>query len=252
MRRQLTYEIVRKAFDDEGCTLVSTEYVKKKDKLDYICSCGNKAKISFDKFDQGQRCPKCKINKISTKQRHSFEYVKNFFASKGCELLSETYQGNKQKLAYRCDCGNKSLITFAKFQAGQRCSYCKPIKLSEWQIGKKSRNYDHSKTDEERIRDRKYPEYIEWRRKVYARDNYSCQCCGEKGGKLNAHHIESYSKNPHLRTDVNNGVTLCEPCHKRYHADFDRNDADEGSFIEFMSGDYREPPFADDRSWFYE
>jgi hypothetical protein len=35
----------------------------------------------------------------------------------------------------------------------------------------------------------------------------------KKGGSLNAHHIENYSSNPDKRTDVNNGITLCEKCH---------------------------------------
>lgn len=61
-------------------------------------------------------------------------------------------------------------------------------------------------------------EYKEWRAKVFERDNYTCQQCGDnKGGNLNAHHIKEYAKYKELRHDVNNGITLCKHCHKKVH-----------------------------------
>lgn len=64
--------------------------------------------------------------------------------------------------------------------------------------------------------ERNMPEYIEWRRSVYQRDNYTCQKCGNKSD-LNAHHIKPWSGYPELRFDVNNGLTLCKDCHSLEH-----------------------------------
>lgn len=64
---------------------------------------------------------------------------------------------------------------------------------------------------------RKTKEYKEWRKAVFERDNYTCQCCGKRGGKLRAHHIERYRNCIEKRTVLSNGVTLCDECHKKLH-----------------------------------
>ena len=63
-------------------------------------------------------------------------------------------------------------------------------------------------------------EISQWRRRVFARDNYTCQQCGIKpraSGQLNAHHIKSWKDYPNLRFEVSNGRTLCRKCHKEIH-----------------------------------
>jgi len=57
-------------------------------------------------------------------------------------------------------------------------------------------------------------EYKQWRLKVFYRDNFTCQGCNNVGGYLTAHHIKSWAKYPELRFEVNNGITLCDNCHK--------------------------------------
>lgn len=64
---------------------------------------------------------------------------------------------------------------------------------------------------------RRSAEYVEWRKRVFERDDYTCALCGRRGGKLNAHHIKPYSKFSGLRYEIGNGVTLCEKCHKEVH-----------------------------------
>ena len=56
-----------------------------------------------------------------------------------------------------------------------------------------------------------------WREAVYTRDNFTCQICQKQGGRLQAHHIKSFSKFPELRFIVNNGVTFCKSCHIMLH-----------------------------------
>jgi hypothetical protein len=60
-------------------------------------------------------------------------------------------------------------------------------------------------------------EYKAWRDAVFERDDYTCQYCKKRGGKLNAHHIKRFSKFPELRMELTNGITLCSDCHHAVH-----------------------------------
>jgi len=74
--------------------------------------------------------------------------------------------------------------------------------------------------------------YRQWRSDIFTRDNFTCQDCGDnKGGNLEAHHKKSFSSilqkyeittleealNCEELWNINNGITLCEDCHKKIH-----------------------------------
>ena len=80
--------------------------------------------------------------------------------------------------------------------------------------------------------------YRQWRSDIFTRDDFTCQNCGIKGVFLEAHHIESFSKifyRNKIKTrkqailceelwNINNGLTLCEKCHKKTDTYKKRND----------------------------
>lgn len=66
-------------------------------------------------------------------------------------------------------------------------------------------------------------EYLAWRQRVYERDSFTCIACGDtRGGNLCAHHITNFSKVAGGTEEhaVYNGITLCENCHKEFHAKY--------------------------------
>ena len=101
--------------------------------------------------------------------------------------------------------------------------------------GTKNPSYNKELTDLERTIGRKYEEYYKWRLEVYRRDNFTCQICQSNSKGINAHHIESYKTNKEKRTDIDNGITLCVPCHKEFHKIYTRFNNNLGQLIEFKN-----------------
>jgi transposase-like protein len=55
------------------------------------------------------------------------------------------------------------------------------------------------------------------REACFKRDDYTCRDCGQRGGKLNAHHIWPFQSYPDLKFEVSNLLTLCKECHDSFH-----------------------------------
>jgi endogenous inhibitor of DNA gyrase (YacG/DUF329 family) len=109
-----------------------------------------------------------------------------------------------------------------KGKANVYCSRkCKNEYITVLYSGENHPSYNPNLTDENRFDSRHYPEYIEWRRSVYERDDFTCQCCGDnKGGNLIAHHIYNYKEYKDIKTNIDNGITLCKTCHIDFHNTF--------------------------------
>lgn len=85
--------------------------------------------------------------------------------------------------------------------------------------GPLSNNWRGGLTAKNRL-ERSRVEYRKWREAVFRRDNWMCVWCRARNGlgktiKLNADHIKPFALYPDLRLDVDNGRTLCVPCHRK-------------------------------------
>jgi len=57
------------------------------------------------------------------------------------------------------------------------------------------------------------PEYKQWQKMIFKRDNKTCQLCQKTKCRIAAHHIYMKAKYPDKVFDIDNGITLCDKCH---------------------------------------
>lgn len=119
-------EYVYNYFKQYDCELLD-KYKNKDISINYKCHCGNIDSTTFGSF-KNKKYKKCR--KCIGLENYSHDYVYNYFKDNGCELLESKYINNKQKLKYKCECGNINTIKFNTFASGGRCKECGITKTS--------------------------------------------------------------------------------------------------------------------------
>lgn len=200
--------------------------------------CGEQKEVRYSTYIENHYLKengKYICNKCFTKFRDilPYEEVKNRVESlkKGYKLLSKTYEGKKKPIKIQCDLGHVYETTISVVNLGSKCPVCHKLYGNR---GETNPNYNPHLTDEERIENRDTLKNIKWREKVYERDNYTCQKCGEYGGRLNAHHLNGYHWDKKNRFNINNGVTLCVDCHKEYHLIFGAKNSTKNDYYRWV------------------
>ena len=207
-------ESVKELYKSNGAEFLDDFYINQAYKHKYRCSCGREAVGTVATFRKGSRCARCGEEKRTKHKLKGFKWLSDLYEGEGCTLLETEYKGVYHKYKYICSCGNAGETDPTSFRSGARCRECYLNKIS----GENNYNWNPNKSKEERIQERKTAEYSRWRRGVFESDDYTCQDCGERGGKLNAHHIVPFSVDESLSLEPSNGVTLCEECHKQIHS----------------------------------
>jgi len=171
------------------------------------CGCYRKQRISELHSERREDLTGKVFGRLEVIDFYGIKNQKSYWLCKCSCDESKVIFGSSLKtgLTVSCGCYQRELVS--KMFKG-RTDYC----------GVNNPNYKITKTDVERRDDRSYPEYKKWRIKVFERDEYTCQFCGQFGGNLQSHHIEDYVNNPGLRTVLSNGVCLCKKHHKDFHS----------------------------------
>lgn len=190
-------------------------------RINVVIQCGNKDYHVYEQvassFTKGIGCPYCINRKVHPYDSLASIYPKiiNRWSCKNNLTPYEYSPCSENKAWFKCPCekhedylqrvANAALYDF-------RCPKCSLEETSERMKGSGSLFWKGGINGEnDTLRHRR--EYKDWRTSVYKRDGYTCQCCGSRGDKLNAHHINQFADYPELRYDTNNGITLCEGCH---------------------------------------
>ena len=236
-RRLNTQEFVKKAQAVHGkYSYELVEYVNSLAKVKVICLIHGVFLVRPSNHLTGNGCPGCgQIERTQSKRSNTQEFARKAQAVHGKYSYESTrYVTNHRKVEITCSKHGLFSQTPASHLLGYGCPRCGIEKNS----GVNHPDWNPLKTDEERLRNRDtYRSKIEvWRKSVFERDSYCCvKCHDSKGGNLNAHHVLPWSKHPNERFDVDNGVTLCEPCHDRYHSTYKLGKCNRDTLTAFLA-----------------
>jgi hypothetical protein len=205
---------IKEVFELNDCEILSgiNEYKNAKSKITFRCRCGNQHSLTVQDFIAHPRCLECGSKSKADKRRSTIEEINIFVKNNSnCILLSNTYDSHNAKLWFQCQCENKFYTTLHEFKQGNKrqCNDCGALMIS----GENNARWKGGVCTPNEIA-RGSPEMKSWRKLVYKRDEYVCQCCLiKKSKRLQAHHILNFSSNFDLRFSIDNGITLCRECH---------------------------------------
>ena len=136
------------------------------------------------------------------------------YCSKECREKGKRY-------STQCEiCGGKIM-----YRLSEKRKYCSRICTAKGRKGTKNGRWKGGVTPKENLL-RSHDKYHQWQQAIFKRDNWTCQKCFKRGGKLEAHHntisfADLINNNPNpfdIYDDyfyqIDNGLTLCNPCHR--------------------------------------
>lgn len=181
------------------------------------------------------RCPKCGKEKQKTPlidlTGEKFGYLTVLKIDEDKRLKT-----NRIYWKCKCRCGREKSILGEHLRSGRTksCGCLHREKMSgikKWDWSKvPPANYNYKL--------RRSHAYMDWRKKVFEKDNYTCQKCGATTN-LQAHHKNNFIEFPEQRLLVSNGATLCKECHlnaypNSFHSIYGVMNNTEDQFNEFI------------------
>ena len=183
-------------------------------------------KLKLSEINKGKKHLEETKKKISESNKGKIGYWKDKKQTKECiKKRTNKLKGQKrseeqkQKMSLSC--------------IGRKHTNMTKLKIGLTKKGEKSYTWKGGTTPFIR-RIRTATKYKEWKQQILLRDNFICQNCNQTGGRLEIHHIKRFSiliqeakealplfdlfeacilYKP--MWDINNGITLCDKCHKK-------------------------------------
>ena len=186
------------------------------------CDCGNEITVIGNSLRNGHTKSCDCLKNDSIKELWNNEDYKNRMRQLRIDMNEEMWNDEEKKEQLRTRIQDS-------WNNEERRKQASKATKQQWQdedfrnknSGENHRWFNSELTEEERQKHRTEKGYSKWKQQVKKQANFICDCCGYKGeecdGFMVAHHLENYKNNEDLRLDTNNGVCLCEQCHKEFH-----------------------------------
>ncbi len=167
-------------------------------------------------FDERKFCSKKCANDAKRGKKLSLEHKEKIRAKgigrKHTESSKEKMRGGR---CHRWKGGKPKCVECNTQLSNVYAKRCFPCWLKQAK-GANASNWKGGLTPE-KAAIRNSQEMVVWRQAVFSRDKFTCQMCRQVGGNLHAHHVIPFAVDEEKRFDIDNGQTLCKPCHRIVH-----------------------------------
>jgi len=169
--------------------------------IELICKiCGNKYFVKKYRKDKSKFCSKfCAIKALNDYKKTE----KWLTAVTKFNRENKPHLGKQHSKETRIKMSEHNLKYPRRYWLGKKNPHHEGSNNINWKGGITSENE----------KSRKCLEYKEWRKKVFERDKYMCRICNAHG-YIQANHILPFRSHKEERHNIDNGITLCIPCHK--------------------------------------
>lgn len=228
----LTFEKMKAKVEASGFLLLTleSEYKNTRTLLKVQCPCGQIVFKMYSNTKKQSGCKYCFSVKSAASRRLSEEEIRKAFEARDFTFLSIS----DRKIKYLCARQHESLINWGDFQQGHGCMRCRDLDRAGVDTRKTVPSGEQHWNWNPDAEERDSAEYDKWVQIIWARDNFTCQKCKARK-QLNAHHIRNYASYAEGRFDVDNGITLCELCHERFHQLYSKERNDRSQIDEFLA-----------------
>jgi hypothetical protein len=102
-----------------GHKLISTVIENARERLDWLCKCGEPRKATYGDVEAGKVCRKCAGN-----AEHTIEALAKKAKARGGKLISKTYLGARENLTWECSLGDRWDAAPSSVLKGSWCPQC--------------------------------------------------------------------------------------------------------------------------------
>lgn len=130
--KKLEYNKVKEEFEQRGYILLSQQYIKAKEKLEYIClkHPDKKQYITYDNFSHNHGCKYCSNELTSKRCRKTDSEIETLFQGREYSVV-DIYRNNSiTYIKYICPkhSDKTQTVTYGNFLNGTGCAYCRESK----------------------------------------------------------------------------------------------------------------------------
>lgn len=174
-----------------GYTLISNEYSNAKTKLALTCDKGHPLISSFNKIQQGQRCPVCVKERISGESKYPLHKIEELLLNNGIEIIKwlDEYKNRNSRFLLKCTKGHVHERSVGVFREYVKCPQCSLIEFGETHRGEFSGAWRGGTSS---IIHCLRSCISEWKKETMRKSNYKCVVTGERFDDI--HHLYGFDR----------------------------------------------------------